>query len=81
MRSAQKLTEEQEQQIAKLALKWVHLKTPDAASNKNRLRTFEEGGSTPQKNLCSSFMSVTRSGDCGNTISSKASSLRIQPGI
>jgi len=81
--AAQKLAEEQQQQAAeqihRLALKCVHLKTPDAASNKKRLRTFEEEDSTPQKNLCSSFTSVSKSVDCSSTISSKASSLRTQP--
>jgi len=41
--------------------------------------TFEEEDHTPQKNLCSSFTSVSKSVDCGSTISSKASSHRTQP--
>ena len=81
--AAQKLTEEQQQQAAeqihRLALKCVHLKTPDAASNKKRRRVFEEEDSTPQKNLCSSFTSVSKSVDSSSTISSKANSLCTQP--
>ena len=79
--AAQKLAQEQQQlaadQIHRLALKCVHLKTPDACNNKKRI--FEEVQTTPQKNLCSSFASVTKSVDCSSTISTKSSSLSAPP--
>jgi hypothetical protein len=86
--AAQKQADEQQkiaaEQIHRLVLKTVQLKTPDAAASKAKRPRFDEEDeeATPQKNLSSSFTAVTSSMDCNSTISSKSSkssSIATQP--